>query len=69
VFGLAITPAVFRAHGHFGTPASFDAGFRPALATAAVLSLAGAAAALFVAPRGRARLADTGSVEAAAQVS
>jgi hypothetical protein len=48
---VAITTAVFSAHGHFGTRASFDAGFRPALATAAALSLAGAMAALFVAPR------------------
>jgi EmrB/QacA subfamily drug resistance transporter len=61
VFGLAITTAVFSAHGHFGTRASFDAGFRPALATAAALSLVGAMAALFVAPRRRQSLGARGA--------
>jgi EmrB/QacA subfamily drug resistance transporter len=41
-FGIAITAAVFAANGHIGTPASFDAGFQPALAVAASLSLVGA---------------------------
>ncbi len=63
VFGLAITTAVFSAHGHFGTPASFDAGFRPALVTAAALSLTGAATALFVAPRRRASLVESDGIE------
>jgi MFS family permease len=31
VFALAIASAVFTAHGHLGSPASFSAGFRPAL--------------------------------------
>jgi EmrB/QacA subfamily drug resistance transporter len=52
-FGVAIATAVFTAHGHIGTPASYDAGFRPALATAAGLSLLGAASALFVRARRR----------------
>jgi EmrB/QacA subfamily drug resistance transporter len=52
-FGIAIATAVFTANGHLGTPASYDAGFRPALATAAVMSVLGAAAALFVRARSR----------------
>jgi MFS family permease len=47
-FGVAIVTAVFSAHGHIGTAASYDAGFRPALAAAAGLSLAGAVAALAI---------------------
>jgi hypothetical protein len=43
VFGVAILAAVFSAHGGYGSPAAFAAGFRPALAVAALLSLAGAA--------------------------
>jgi hypothetical protein len=46
--GIAVTTAVFAAHGHVGTPASFTAGFRPALAVAAGLSLLGATSALAV---------------------
>jgi len=53
VFGVAIATAVFSANGHLGNPASFDAGFRPALAVAAGLSLAGVVTALLV--RGRVR--------------
>jgi EmrB/QacA subfamily drug resistance transporter len=52
-FGIAVTTAVFAAHGHLGTPASFDAGFRPALAVAAGLSLLGAVSALAVTGRRR----------------
>jgi EmrB/QacA subfamily drug resistance transporter len=48
VFGVAIATAVFSANGHFGTPASFAAGFRPAIAVAAVLSLVGAVTAFAV---------------------
>ena len=48
VFGIAVASAVFAANGHLGTPASFDAGFRPALAVAAGFSLAGAMTALAV---------------------
>jgi EmrB/QacA subfamily drug resistance transporter len=45
-FGIAAAAAVFGAHGHLGTPASFEAGFRPALAFAAGLSLLGAVSGL-----------------------
>jgi EmrB/QacA subfamily drug resistance transporter len=50
-FGIAVATAVFAAYGHLGTPASFSAGFRPALAVVAGLSVLGAATALAV--RGR----------------
>lgn len=63
VFGIAVATAVFSAHGHLGSVASFDAGFRPALAVAACLSLLGALTALGVTARRRARL--PGGVEAA----
>jgi EmrB/QacA subfamily drug resistance transporter len=53
-FGVAIVTAVFTAHGHLGTASSYDAGFRPALAAAAALSLAGAVAALAIPVRRRA---------------
>ncbi|HKF75086.1 MAG TPA: DHA2 family efflux MFS transporter permease subunit [Candidatus Dormibacteraeota bacterium] len=52
-FGIAVTTAVFAAHGHLGAPASFDAGFKPAMAVAAGLSLLGAASALAVTSRRR----------------
>jgi len=52
-FGVALATAVFAAHGHLGSPASFDAGFRPALAVAAGLSLLGSGCALLAAPRAR----------------
>ncbi len=48
-FGVTIVTAVFTAHGQLGTPAAFDAGFRPALAVASGLSLLGALAATAVA--------------------
>src|SRR5205085_2888149 len=51
--GIAVTTAVFAANGHLGTPASFDAGLRPALAVAAGLSLLGAVTALAVTGRRR----------------
>jgi EmrB/QacA subfamily drug resistance transporter len=51
VFGVAVATAVFSAHGRLGTAATFAAGFRPALAVAAGLSLAGAGAALAVGRR------------------
>lgn len=41
VFGIAFATAVFAANGQLGTTASFDAGFRPALAAAAVIALLG----------------------------
>ena len=46
VFGVAIVAAVFSANGHLGSPATVLSGFRPALAAAAGLSVAGALAAL-----------------------
>jgi EmrB/QacA subfamily drug resistance transporter len=52
-FGVALVTAVFTAHGHLGTPAAFDAGFRPALAVAGGLSLLGALAATAAAGRRR----------------
>jgi EmrB/QacA subfamily drug resistance transporter len=54
-FGVALATAVFSAHGHLGTAASFDRGFRPALAVAAALSLAGVLSALLVGGRLRGR--------------
>jgi len=61
-FGVAVTTAVFAAHGHLGAPATFDAGFRPALAVAAGLSLLGALSALAV-TAGRRRQAEADRVE------
>jgi EmrB/QacA subfamily drug resistance transporter len=45
-FGIAVAAAVFAANGRLGTPAGFVGGFRPALAVAAALSLAGTVSAL-----------------------
>ena len=53
VFGVAIVAAVFSANGHLGSPATVLSGFRPALAAAAGLSVAGALAALGTAGRRR----------------
>jgi hypothetical protein len=53
VFGVAVVTAVFTATGHLGTPEQVAAGFRPALAVAAGLSVLGAAAALAVGRRSR----------------
>ena len=50
-FGVALVSAVFAAHGHLGTAASFTAGYRPALLGSAALSLAGALVAVGVARR------------------
>jgi EmrB/QacA subfamily drug resistance transporter len=50
-FGVAVATAVFAAHGHLGAAASFDAGFRPAMAVTAGTALLGAAAALGVGRR------------------
>lgn len=44
-FGIAVAAAVFSAHGALGSPAGVVAGYRPALAVSALLSLLGAAAA------------------------
>jgi hypothetical protein len=46
VFGIAILAAVFAAHGGYGSPDTFIAGFRPAEATAAALAAAGVIAAV-----------------------
>jgi hypothetical protein len=48
VFGVAIVSAVFAGSGQLATPAGVTAGFRPALAVSAGLSLLGAASALAV---------------------
>jgi hypothetical protein len=45
-FGVAILAAVFAAAGGYGSPAAFSAGFQPALAAAAGLSVAAALAGL-----------------------
>ena len=50
-FGIAAAAAVFAANGQLGTPASFTAGFRPATAFAAGLSLLGVLSALAVSSR------------------
>jgi MFS family permease len=52
-FGIAIATAVFSANGRLGTAASYVAGFRPALAAAAAMSLIGASVALLVCGRRR----------------
>ena len=39
VFAIAISTAVFTAHGHLGTPASVTSGFKPALAACAGFAL------------------------------
>jgi EmrB/QacA subfamily drug resistance transporter len=51
VFGVAIVAAVFSANGRLGSPATVISGFRPALAAAAGMSVAGALAALGVGGR------------------
>ncbi len=50
-FGIAVVSAVFAAHGHLGTAASFTAGYRPAMLGAAGLSLLGAVAAVAISRR------------------
>jgi hypothetical protein len=50
-FGIALVSAVFAAHGHLGTAASFTAGYRPAMLGAAGLSLLGAVAAVAISGR------------------
>jgi EmrB/QacA subfamily drug resistance transporter len=53
VFGVAIVAAVFSANGHLGSSATLISGFRPALAAAAGLSVAGAVTALGAGSRRR----------------
>ena len=65
-FGIALASAVFAAHGHLGSAASFTAGYRPAMLVSAALSLAGALVA--VASGRRTTSPETGA-PAAAEVS
>jgi len=51
VFGVAIASAVFASYGHIGTPASFAAGFSPALTWMGGFAVIGAAFALAVKTR------------------
>jgi hypothetical protein len=48
VFGVAICAAVFAARGHYASPATFVAGFGPAMAACAGLALLGAVAGLVI---------------------
>jgi MFS family permease len=50
-FGIAVATAVFTAKGHLAAGHAYDAGFRPALAAAAGMSLLGAGCALLVRAR------------------
>jgi MFS family permease len=50
-FAIAIAAAVFSANGHLGAPASFTAGFRPALVAIAGLSILGAVSAVAIGAR------------------
>jgi hypothetical protein len=50
--GIAVVTTVFAGNGGLGAPAMFVAGFRPAVATAALISTVSAAAALSI-PRRR----------------
>lgn len=50
-FGVAIVTAVFTAHGSLASAAGVIAGYRPALAVSAALSLAGSAAAVAIGRR------------------
>jgi MFS family permease len=51
VFAIALASSVFAAYGHLGSPVGITAGFRPALAVSAALSLVGAITALAVTAR------------------
>jgi EmrB/QacA subfamily drug resistance transporter len=53
VFAIAIGSAVFTAYGHFGTPESVTAGFKPALWACAVLAVLAAVSALGITPSRR----------------
>ena len=66
VFGIAVCAAVFAAHGSYASPATFIAGFGPAMGTCAGLALTGAIAGLAI-PRRRqaAALPEPGAVRAA----
>jgi EmrB/QacA subfamily drug resistance transporter len=51
VFAIAIGSAVFSANGHFGSPASVTAGFRPALWACACFAILAALTAFCISPR------------------
>ncbi len=63
--GIALVSTVFASYGRFGAPATFVAGFRPAILVAAALSLVGSAIALAI-PRRRTRATATPQVGAPA---
>ena len=48
VFAIAISSAVFSAHGHLGDPAAVTAGFRPALWSSVVFAALAAVTALAI---------------------
>jgi MFS family permease len=50
-FAIALVSAIFAAHGHLGSAASFTAGYRPAMLGSAGLSLVGAVVAIGIARR------------------
>ena len=50
-FGIALASAIFAAHGHIGTAASFTAGYRPAMLGAVALSAVGSVASIAIARR------------------
>ena len=51
VFGVAICAAVFAARGGYASPATFAAGFGPAMGACAGLALLGAASGLVIPSR------------------
>jgi EmrB/QacA subfamily drug resistance transporter len=53
VFAIAIGSAVFTAYGHFGSPESVTAGFKPALWACAALAVLAAVSALGITPSRR----------------
>ncbi|MBZ5738817.1 DHA2 family efflux MFS transporter permease subunit [Nocardioides mangrovi] len=69
VFGVALTVAVFGAHGGYASPEDFVDGFVPAMVTAATLSLAGALAGLALPARRRAPVTAGTSAAAASMAS
>ena len=66
-FGIALASAIFAAHGHLGTAASFTAGYWPAMLSAVALSLAGSIASIAIA--GRRGAGEQGTVDVRAHQS
>src|SRR5262249_8848960 len=64
VFGIAIAGAIFSANCHLGSAAAFTAGFKPAVAAGAMLSLLASLAATCVVPAGRSEPRDFEPAEA-----